>query len=583
MSLSGKHEKIIYDSKRDNLYILLHRIGKGSYGQVWCSVMIRSFIYITKSKEQYDYKFVALKINFHSKSGENFKEFIKEIGKFKTIGLNKNDKFSNNYTCGDLINIPLSNFKYKHKNTTFLVIVYELGVSDIKTFFDNQEDINVELFYNVMNKMIKSLEVIHNKGYVINDVKPENFIVFYKDENQENLKNFFIKNISQKINNICKNQECYSYKNNKQKKKKNKNKPNKGIDLNYTKIIDILITCINIMDKQLSLDNHIVSNVFASENSSNYIHSNKKDFSDEEDSDDEDSDNNDNEEDSDEEEEEEEEEEDEEDSNDNETSEYSESDENLDDMSSYVSSIDDSQGDLNDDNDNNTDENSINTSYLYYKTDIDDKTKDKIIKYINNVDNYIKNKGDESYIIYDKSFYYENRGYIKNENNIRKFEFNKKFKNIDVKLIDISKSRKFGTLLGSIQSRYYRSPEVILGYNYDFKSDYWALGLTLLELINKKIIINIEEHKKLNIIDKDIINLKEIIKIFPDKEDKIIDMVKKSKRSRKLLDKKTNKLKFDNLFNNVSSCNDYFLNFKKSDNIFTHKIYMQIISLLNLD
>ena len=39
----------------------------------------------------------------------------------------------------------------------------------------------------------------------------------------------------------------------------------------------------------------------------------------------------------------------------------------------------------------------------------------------------------------------------------------------------------------------------------------------------------------------------------------------------------------NNLFNNVSSCDDYLLNLIKSDNIFAHKIYVQIISLLNLD
>lgn len=36
-----------------------------------------------------------------------------------------------------------------------------------------------------------------------------------------------------------------------------------------------------------------------------------------------------------------------------------------------------------------------------------------------------------------------------------------------------------------VATRWYRSPEILLGKNYDQKSDIWALGLVIIELITR--------------------------------------------------------------------------------------------------
>lgn len=43
----------------------------------------------------------------------------------------------------------------------------------------------------------------------------------------------------------------------------------------------------------------------------------------------------------------------------------------------------------------------------------------------------------------------------------------------------------FGTnLTDYVATRWYRSPELLLGLNYDFRVDIWALGCMICELIN---------------------------------------------------------------------------------------------------
>lgn len=41
-----------------------------------------------------------------------------------------------------------------------------------------------------------------------------------------------------------------------------------------------------------------------------------------------------------------------------------------------------------------------------------------------------------------------------------------------------------------VQTKYYKSPEIIIGLNYDASSDIWALGCTIYELLTGKILIN---------------------------------------------------------------------------------------------
>ena len=66
----------------------------------------------------------------------------------------------------------------------------------------------------------------------------------------------------------------------------------------------------------------------------------------------------------------------------------------------------------------------------------------------------------------------------------------------------------------TVQSRYYRAPEIILGLKYDHTIDFWALGCTIYELVTQKILFDVENNNNIFSLDKDIINLKMIIEKF---------------------------------------------------------------------
>ena len=167
------------------------------------------------------------------------------------------------------------------------------------------------------------------------------------------------------------------------------------------------------------------------------------------------------------------------------------------------------------------------------------KTYDKFhIKYILN--NIIENKNNKDNVKDNKD---------KESKNKEEYEFIKKYmENPIVKLTDFeylieenSKEKK------TIQNRSYRSLEVILGFDYTRKSDYWAFGSTLYELIFFKQFVDIKNDDNYEIYDNDLINLKILIQ-KTDKFNEIIELIKNSPRKDYLITK-TNILKF---FKNVN-------------------------------
>ena len=65
-----------------------------------------------------------------------------------------------------------------------------------------------------------------------------------------------------------------------------------------------------------------------------------------------------------------------------------------------------------------------------------------------------------------------------------------------VKVIDWGSSAFIGkTIYTYIQSRYYRAPEVILGYPYSCEIDVWSLGCVFAELVTGTPIFPGEDEK----------------------------------------------------------------------------------------
>ncbi|AYV80250.1 MAG: serine/threonine protein kinase [Gaeavirus sp.] len=68
----------------------------------------------------------------------------------------------------------------------------------------------------------------------------------------------------------------------------------------------------------------------------------------------------------------------------------------------------------------------------------------------------------------------------------------------------------------TIQTRYYRAPEIIFGLPYDKSIDLWSLGCSIYELITGEILFDIDKDESLNQYNKDLIHVKLFIEKLED-------------------------------------------------------------------
>jgi len=66
----------------------------------------------------------------------------------------------------------------------------------------------------------------------------------------------------------------------------------------------------------------------------------------------------------------------------------------------------------------------------------------------------------------------------------------KYIQNIKIKLSDFGTCRKIDHNKYDIQTRYYRAPEIIMGYKYNENCDMWSVGCTIYELLTGEILFN---------------------------------------------------------------------------------------------
>jgi len=143
----------------------------------------------------------------------------------------------------------------------------------------------------------------------------------------------------------------------------------------------------------------------------------------------------------------------------------------------------------------------------FYNTDCDS---------YNSSENEFNKKYDKFHINKILYEYYKNEDEDeinnKEENNNENYEFIKKYlENPIIKLTDFGLMKKQTDKNRTIQTRYYRAPEVLLGCLYDKNIDFWSLSCTIYELITGKILFDIEKSIYKKKIDRDILQIKLIL------------------------------------------------------------------------
>jgi len=403
---------IIYDEKNDNLYLLIYKLGKGSYATVWFSIQLKGFVNNIKTKKKIDLHHYALKVH----NEEDYDEGMLET-KIDSY-LSKNGKRS------ELINYPKSHFVY---DESIVVVVYETALCSLYDFHKIYKRNFEEEFVNKITPYLReSINFVHDCGFIHGDIKPENYLLMGTNKLQNDIYNDILKfNIMSKISII-----------NILKKK-----------INYENIIQVFKPVLKQLLLELTSSFNLSDNILYDEDDSEH------------------------------------------------TDESSSS-------SSYESSYDENDYSYEESEFYNTDCESYNSSENEFTKEYDKFHINKILYEYYSEDNKSEdNKQDNK----------------QQNNNDENYEFIKKYlENPIIKLTDFGLMKKQTDKCRTIQTRYYRAPEVLLGCKYDKNIDFWSLTCTIYELNTGKILFDVEKNIYNKKIDKDVIQIKLILEYLKD-------------------------------------------------------------------
>jgi hypothetical protein len=103
--------------------------------------------------------------------------------------------------------------------------------------------------------------------------------------------------------------------------------------------------------------------------------------------------------------------------------------------------------------------------------------------------------------------------------------------NPEVILTDFGLIAKTNTIKKTVQTRYYRAPEILLGYEFNQQIDLWSLGCTIYELATGKILIYLEKDNLLEKYDRDMVNIILMLELLDEQSRfDLIQMIEKSNR-----------------------------------------------------
>ncbi len=170
----------------------------------------------------------------------------------------------------------------------------------------------------------------------------------------------------------------------------------------------------------------------------------------------------------------------------------------------------------------------------------------------------------------------------KNTNEKKSIKLNKKkypiwlLENPKIKLTDFGMIKHISESKCSVQTRYYRAPEVIIGLDYDYNIDLWSLGCTIYDLLFGDVLFYTCKNELIYKYDLDLVHIKMIFeKINEQEQKKLINMISTSNRKLHFL----NKYECLNYFSELKSQpieNDIYCNVDDDINL-------NVKSVLNID
>ncbi len=408
------------------------------------------------------------------------------------------------------INYPLSHFIH---DETYVIVVYEVAIGSL---YDIMKEFNKKLpldfVYNIVPKLIKPIEFMHKCKYTHTDIKPENYLLMGLSQLQKDIisfaNNYGFADKIRKIANL--------------KNFKNSNIIDENIQKPFLSFLNSISKRFNLSGNILNNDNDSDDNNEDNNNEDN----NNKDNNNEDDKDNENNSNSD---------------------NDSQNSQHS-----------FYSNISDEE--------NESDYETV-SSYdsrdNEYFEDVDIFHKEKIIKILFNKEIKKNNKNT-----HNNSTNTNNNAKIKKENKI-KYLLEVLNNNPIIKLTDFGLMKHFKDTKYTIQTRYYRSPEIILGLKFNEQIDLWSLGCTIYELSTGKILFYTCKNELIDKYDVDLLHIKMIFeKIGTSGQEDLFKLISCSKRKKYILNK-------NNCFNFIGKLNN---NLWDNDllNLINHKDYKNV-------
>jgi serine/threonine-protein kinase SRPK3 len=472
----SSYSNYLYNDITDTFYILIYKLGSGSYSNVWFSLEFENFHSKIKNKKQLKINPRALKI--HNEECYEQGETEMEINKYILDNLKKKSPY---------INYPLSSFVY---DETYFIVVYDVAIGslyDVMKLFNKQ--LPIEFVNAIIPQLIKPVEFIHKCKFIHTDIKPENYLLMGLDKLQKEIVEYSSGyNLGDKL------------------KKIGSLKKIKYSDLENDKIIsDQLNKFLKLVSKNFSLIGNILSNESDDEiNNCDDMYDNLSIHSTH--------------------------------------SFYSiMSDESKEEDYETVSSYD------------SRDEE--------YELSIDNFHTDKLVKILFKKDSDKYNKTNRQQKISNQMEEKNKERELK-----QKYLSETYFSNPIVKLTDFGTMMRFGETNGTIQTRYYRAPEIILGHKFNEKIDLWSLGCSIYELATGKILFYTCKDSLINKYDVDLVNVRMMIeKIEPEQKTELLKLIYKSKRKKYFINKNNCLNYFKKIDDNIW-INDFEKNNHNDDN-----------------